>query len=633
MIKIRYALTLCALLLLSGCENSAPKSDEEGGLIFTLDGKVKEKILAQAGEDIRANLGEVVRFDASKSVHKSSEIVSYEWRVGNSVLSNSERFEKSDFSEGEYSVILTIVDSKGDSSTDILLLSIIDNTPKTDIENNVSTPSVNLNSAPIAKAGDNISVNEGDIVQLDASKSSDVDGVITKYEWKEYGMILSTKKVFTKSDFSPGIHTITLYIEDDEAGIAQDTLSVTVKAELSAPIANAGSDMSARVGDSISFNASDSSDEDGTIVSYHWKEKGATLSLNKLFSMSSFGVGVHTIVLSVTDNDGLVSEDTRSITILANGVPVANAGVDISVYETQNVSFYGLSSSDSDGNIVSYSWSEGNTILSTEATFIKSDLTLGEHTIVLRVTDNEGSSSTDSIIVTINFLSKSMTYNGVVYKSIQSPHTQKIWLDRNLGASGVCTAIDDNNCYGDYYQWGREADGHEKSTSSLTYTQASSIRGNSSEFIITDENNTFEYDWSYDIDSDGVKRSNEWSRVDGLSVCPLGYRVPTKEEIVAELVDVNAIGFGASQEDIEQFHVEVKNNFLKLPAAGERKGYYQGYGIKAGEIEGLGIYVNLWSSSRDSDSTYSYVLNFGNDSRYKNTIRNFGMQVRCIKGE
>ena len=44
----------------------------------------------------------------------------------------------------------------------------------------------------------------------------------------------------------------------------------------------------------------------------------------------------------------------------------------------------------------------------------------------------------------------------------------QIWMDRNLGASRVAINSTDSEAYGDYYQWGRLADGHEKSTSQTT---------------------------------------------------------------------------------------------------------------------------------------------------------------------
>ncbi len=39
--------------------------------------------------------------------------------------------------------------------------------------------------------------------------------------------------------------------------------------------------------------------------------------------------------------------------------------------------------------------------------------------------------------------------------------TAPLWMDRNLVASQVATASDDTLAFGDVYQWGRAADGHQ----------------------------------------------------------------------------------------------------------------------------------------------------------------------------
>ena len=57
------------------------------------------------------------------------------------------------------------------------------------------------------------------------------------------------------------------------------------------------------------------------------------------------------------------------------------------------------------------------------------------------------------------------------YLEVTNTTTGETWLDRNLGASRVCTALDDAACFGDYYQWGRDADGHEKFDSTTTATK------------------------------------------------------------------------------------------------------------------------------------------------------------------
>ncbi|MEM9260461.1 MAG: hypothetical protein AAGA62_12500, partial [Bacteroidota bacterium] len=62
---------------------------------------------------------------------------------------------------------------------------------------------------------------------------------------------------------------------------------------------------------------------------------------------------------------------------------------------------------------------------------------------------------------------------GQIWKDVTNTSTGKTWMDRNLGASQVATSSTDTDAYGDLYQWGRAADGHEDRSSSTIATQAS----------------------------------------------------------------------------------------------------------------------------------------------------------------
>ena len=203
------------------------------------------------------------------------------------------------------------------------------------------------------------------------------------------------------------------------------------------------------------------------------------------------------------------------------------------------------------------------------------------------------------------------THNGKTYSSVVSPFTGKVWLDRNLGASQVCTALNDAACYGDYYQWGRNYDGHQVSTSALTATQATDINNAGSSFIT--ENGTYSYDWAQAADSNGSLRSANWSATDGSSVCPVGYRAPTITELVAETTTAST----AVTNSTDAF-----NNFLKLPSAGNR-----GFDGSVGN-QGSDGYV--WSSSvSGSDSDFLGFSSFFAYTYYD--YRAYGFSVRCLK--
>ncbi len=180
------------------------------------------------------------------------------------------------------------------------------------------TASLGINIIPVARAGVDQSASFGTNINLSATASSDADGTITAWLWKESGATLSTSQSFSKNDFSVGIHNITLTVTDDDGATASDTVVVTITAPLPenhAPIANAGADQTGTLGDNITLDASASSDSDGTITAWLWKESGATLSTSQSFSKNDFSVGTHNITLTVTDDDGATASDTVVVTI------------------------------------------------------------------------------------------------------------------------------------------------------------------------------------------------------------------------------------------------------------------------------------------------------------------------------
>ena len=210
-------------------------------------------------------------------------------------------------------------------------------------------------------------------------------------------------------------------------------------------------------------------------------------------------------------------------------------------------------------------------------------------------------------IVTNFILDDNTVYHhGIEYKIVISPYTGKQWLDRNLGASQVCTSFDDPLCFGDYYQWGRDADGHQESNSSTTATLATDINNvGHGDFIIGTG------DWA-SVDSNGSLRAANWSATDGSSVCPVGFRVPTSGDIQAELF---ATGSAEITDNISAF-----NSFLKLPSAGARL-------YLDGTVSYAGLQGFMWSS-------YFWVmLHFDGSSAQGNAIPlTAGLTIRCVKG-
>jgi len=181
--------------------------------------------------------------------------------------------------------------------------------------------------------------------------------------------------------------------------------------EYSGPTAKAGEDQSINDSDGngsekVTLDGSASTDVDGTVVSYVWTEGGSEIAwVEKPTVMLS--VAEHTIILTVTDDEGLTDTDTVVILVKpANQAPIANAGPDQTVTDSdgngsQQVTLNGSGSADPDGTIQSYVWTEGGTQI---ATGVNPTVTLsvGQHTITLTVTDNGGLTDTDTIVITVN---------------------------------------------------------------------------------------------------------------------------------------------------------------------------------------------------------------------------------------
>ena len=199
-------------------------------------------------------------------------------------------------------------------------------------------------------------------------------------------------------------------------------------------------------------------------------------------------------------------------------------------------------------------------------------------------------------------------FNGLTYQLVTSPDTGRVWLDRNLGATQVATSSTDAASYGDYYQWGRAADGHESGTSTTTATRATTITPGTNTFI------TSASDWTT-ADSTGSSRASAWINAGANDICPAGFSVPTKAELEADTIN-------ATTTDITN-SATAFSSFLKIPVAGTRN-------RMNGALLNDDATAYLWSRSADGTFGRSLNVSSGTADFYSN-FRAFGFSVRCIK--
>jgi len=90
----------------------------------------------------------------------------------------------------------------------------------------------------------------------------------------------------------------------------------------------------------------------------------------------------------------------------ATGKPVANAGIDQTVKDTDGdgvelVALDGSASHDPNGTVVAYEWRNGAAVVGSAAA-LTVPLAIGTHTLTLEVTDNDGLTATDTVMVRVD---------------------------------------------------------------------------------------------------------------------------------------------------------------------------------------------------------------------------------------
>jgi hypothetical protein len=241
---------------------------------------------------------------------------------------------------------------------------MLDSAPAT-----VSIDVTPINDAPVARVGPDQSVFVGDTIVLDGSASSDIDGGPLTYAWSLVapigsGAVLSNPTLAMPSfgvDL-PGSYVAQLIVND--GFVSSTPASVTITMPNSAPVATGrtvsiGED---RVNRRIRLAGSDI-DGDPLTFAVATSPAHGTLSLSNVANLRVYvpdpdfsGEDSFTFVAF----DGNLESLPATVTIQVapvNDVPVADPGLDQSVLVGDTVTLDGSTSSDADGDPLSFFWS------------------------------------------------------------------------------------------------------------------------------------------------------------------------------------------------------------------------------------------------------------------------------------
>jgi hypothetical protein len=241
-------------------------------------------------------------------------------------------------------------------------------------QNATVTITVPANGIPVANAGLGQTALPGTTVSLNGSGSSDLENDPLTYTWTQVGgppVTLSGANTVTPTFIAPpktGVAqslSFELVVNDGISNSNPATVSVAIDANIG-PVADAGTNRQVLGGAAVTLDATGSSDGDNDPLVYSWRQlSGPTVTLlggsttQPTFAAPARGASDQIMMFEVEVSDG-ISSDTSAVTITvpANGVPIADAGTTLTVAGSSAVTLDGTGSSDLEGDPLTYTWTQ-----------------------------------------------------------------------------------------------------------------------------------------------------------------------------------------------------------------------------------------------------------------------------------
>jgi PKD repeat protein len=183
-------------------------------------------------------------------------------------------------------------------------------------------------------------------------------------------------------------------------------------------------------GVTCSFDATGSSDGDGTIGSYEWTFSDGDEAGGPTPEKDFAETGTYDVTLTVTDDGGLSSSVTHQVSVVKPNVPPTSAFTATCTYLDCDVD--ATTSTDGDGTIEDYAWDFGDGQTGTGATAEHTYAQPGTYTVTLVVTDDDGAtdeaSSTRTVVgapaaSTVSYVGGAVNQGNVSTPNVTTPVT------------------------------------------------------------------------------------------------------------------------------------------------------------------------------------------------------------------
>lgn len=315
-----------------------------------------------------------VSVDGSASTDPDGPLAGYGWNFGDGATATGPTASHTYAAGGTYTITLTVTDGEGAVAT------------------RSDTVTVGPNQAPVAAF---TATNDLLDVGFDASASTDADGAVASYSWDFGDGHSGSGRTASHSYATAGTYQVVLTVTDNRGETGSTAQNVTVVAN-QAPTAAFTSDVSFL---SVAFDATASTDADGSVASYGWNFGDGANGTGAITSHTYAQAGEYLVTLTVTDNRGATNTVTHQVAVVdpPNQTPTASFTTSIA---DLSLSVDGSGSSDPDGAVALYGWDFGDGSTASGATASHTYAEAGTFTVTLTVTDDDGGTGTTTRSVT-----------------------------------------------------------------------------------------------------------------------------------------------------------------------------------------------------------------------------------------